>query len=257
MSNILEQSLDDIIGQNKSSSSSNNRRGSSRNNNRRGASRSNRHHPYRSSNSRRDRRDDDGDLFESRSNKSSIPEQVKLLANNRPTLRIKNIHPELNGEDLSKLFSNIGHVDFVKFDDNNDTIAYICFEDNFERNNQLSIEKFNGKKAMGNTLVVENATSLFDRINPNTSRDRRRDLSPGRFGRRGERGGRGGRDIRPRDRGRERGSGKPTGRSRHVKKSAEELDKELNEYMADTNNDQTSIQETNESIATDQNMNVD
>lgn len=231
MSDILEQSLDDIIGQKKSnSSSSSNRRFQSRNN-RRGSSRSSRHHhPYRSS--RRDQ--DDEDLFSSRSSSrsssSGIPEKVRLLANNRPTLRIKNIHPDLNGEDLSKLFSNVDDVDFVKFDDDNDTIAYICFQRNCDINNKNSIEKFNGKKAMGNILVVENTVSLFDRINPRSRgpRDRRRDLSPSRR-REGPRDGgdrrRGGGD---------RKGGRHSGRTRPAKKTAEDLDKELNEYMGKT-----------------------
>ena len=90
------------------------------------STRGNRHHPYRSNPSTR--RDTDSYIPRPAvSSSSSIPKQVSLLANGRPTLRIKNIHPELNGEDLSNLFSSISPVDFVKFDDDNDTI-YICFK---------------------------------------------------------------------------------------------------------------------------------
>lgn len=81
-------------------------------------------------------------------------------------LRLRNIHPELNGEDLSNLFMNIAPVDFVKFDPRDETVAYVCFQLNQGENNAKSILKFDGKKAMGNTLIVENATSLADRIAP-------------------------------------------------------------------------------------------
>lgn len=77
---------------------------------------------------------------------------------------MKNIHPELNGEDLSNLFSSISPVEFVKFDPKDDAVAYVCFQSNNAHNNSSAISKFDGRKAMGNHLVVENATSLADRI---------------------------------------------------------------------------------------------
>ena len=98
-SNILEQSLDDIIGekQHQRKFVPSRRRGNP--NFRRGgggagvSTRGNRHHPYRSNPSTR--RDTDSYIPRPAvSSSSSIPKQVSLLANGRPTLRIKNIHPE-------------------------------------------------------------------------------------------------------------------------------------------------------------------
>lgn len=95
---------------------------------------------------------------------NSIPKSVQRLARNNPILRVKNVHKELNGEDLSKLFEGISPVEFVKFDPANENIAFVCFRFNHSKNNSLAISKFDGRKAMGQTLVVENATSLADRI---------------------------------------------------------------------------------------------
>lgn len=96
----------------------------------------------------------------------SIPREVSALAHSRPLLRVKNIHPDLSGEDMSQLFESIGPVEFVKFDPKREDIAYICFQQNQSRNNSLAVSKFDGRKAMNQTLVVENATSLADRIVP-------------------------------------------------------------------------------------------
>ncbi|RCK63262.1 RNA annealing protein YRA1 [Candida viswanathii] len=223
MSDILEQSLDDIIGQNKSRNpSSSHRRGSSRS--RRGASRSRArpsHHPYRSGRRDGENGDNDDDLFTSRAAghvTSNVPEKVQLLANSRPTLRIKNIHRDLNGEDLSRLFSGVGDVDFVKFDDVDDSVAYVCFQRDCDRSNREAIAKFDGKKAMGKILIVENTSTLFDRIHPAARRDDRRDRERERGPRRERRGA----------------GGRATGRTRPAKKTAEDLDKELNEYMGKT-----------------------
>lgn len=102
---------------------------------------------------------------------SRLPRDVLDLSRGRPVLRVKNIHPDLNGEDLSKLFGQVSPVDFVKFDNRNDTIAYVCFHNDNQRSNGESVNKFDGKKAMGNRLIVEVATSLADRIQiqPNTT----------------------------------------------------------------------------------------
>ncbi|KAI5955587.1 hypothetical protein KGF57_003720 [Candida theae] len=242
MSNILEKSLDDIIGEKKSERkfTPTSRRGrgggplSSR------LHRSHRSPPY----SRRQ-----PDVYIPRgspateglrnSSSSSVPPEVLSMANGRPTLRLKNVHPELNGDDLNKLFSTINDVDFIKFDDKNDTIAYICFQRDCERSNLEAIEKYDGKKAMGKILIVENTVSLADRISiaPRpvgrerfAGRGRERLGNGGGVGKvGGVRGGRGGAL-----RGRISSRGGKSRREPTPKKSAEDLDKELNEYMGNT-----------------------
>lgn len=252
-SNILEQSLDDIIGEKQQHQHQrkfipSRRRGNP--NFRRGgaSSRGNRHHPYRSNPS--NRRDTDSYIPRpsSFSSSSSVPKQVLILANGRPTLRIKNIHPELNGEDLSNLFSSISPVDFVKFDDDNDTIAYICFQNDCERSNLEAIEKFDGKKAMGKLLVVENTTSLLDRIDTRNLNNRIKigsSLSNSSYSHpRGISSGR----RPPRER-------KIGGRSaRPAKKTAEDLDKELENYMHETTTTtEPSLEHTTEQVVTSTN----
>lgn len=149
-------------------------------------------------------------------------------------MRLKNVHPDLDGEDLNNLFLNIAPVDFVKFDPREETTAYVCFQQNNGDNNARAIQKFDGKLAMGNTLVVENATSLADRIAP--SRPPRESMREN--GREGRSEGRGGRDsVRgpkenaareaPRARAKKPKARKP----RPAQKTAEELDLELSAYM--------------------------
>lgn len=139
-------------------------------------------------------------------------------------LRLKNIHPELNGMDMSSLFSTVAPVDFVKFDPRNETIAYVCFQLNFAENNHKAIQKFDGKKAMGNTLVAESATSLADRIAP-ASFGPRRERVPSRQEA----------APRPREQHRVTVKAKVTAerakKVRPVKKTAEDLDNELAAYM--------------------------
>lgn len=213
MSNILEKSLDDIISESKPTHSKSR---IPRNRRRPGhtspppykrhptGTRIHKHRspPYRPI---------------SRSINSTLPRDIAALAGPRPVLRVKNIHPELNGEDLSKLFGNISPVDFVKFDAVNDSVAYVCFHSDCVMSNAEAIQRYDGKKAMGKILVVENAVSLADRI---TS-------LPVRETRGSDRGGsRGGKHRKPRRFGKRFGA------------SAEELDKELSDYMnTDTNED--------------------
>lgn len=135
-------------------------------------------------------------------------------------LRLKNVHPELNGEDLNNLFQNIAPVDFVKFDPRDETIAFVCFQHNTVTNNRKAIDAYDGKKAMGNTLVVENAVSLADRIAPLASR-----VSSARERPSGKGKGVG----KPRAREPKREKAKP--RERKPAPTAEELDAELNNYM--------------------------
>lgn len=80
------------------------------------------------------------------------------------TLRVSNIHPSLNGHDLSTLFSSISPVDYVTFDKNDETTAYIAFIEKSLSICKLAVSKFNNKKAMGLTLSVQINSDLKDRI---------------------------------------------------------------------------------------------
>lgn len=140
-------------------------------------------------------------------------------------LRLKNIHPELNGEDLSNLFLTVAPVDFVKFDPRDEAVAYVCFQLSFSENNAKAILRFDGKKAMGNTLIVENATSLADRIAPRIT-----PAQPVSFHSRVDTGAREGAREGPRVR-REAQRKASVKKPRPAKKTAEELDAELSAYM--------------------------
>ena len=271
MSNILEKSLDDIIGENRSkrrSAAPPRKRGgrggsfSSRPSSLHYRSSSYDRHPYRRPPPDSSRQEADVYIPRSSSSSSNIPRDVLQLAGGRPTLRLRNIHPELNGQDLNNLFSTINDVDFIKFDDENDTIAYICFQNDCERSNTEAIAKYDGKKAMGQILGVENANvvSLAERITlaPISERIRARSRSPPpRRDGRGGRGGRDGRGIAREDRGGPRGArGNRSGRGGRgprgprsgnrgdsnigaSKKTAEDLDKELNDYMGVNNGEES------------------
>lgn len=143
-------------------------------------------------------------------------------------LRLRNVHPELNGMDLSDLLSNVAPVDFVKFDPRDESISYICFQNNQHENNARAISRFDGKKAMGNTLVVETATSLADRIAPSAERDSFRPSNP-----RSRENARARESARPGEAHRARAKAKQTKerKPRPVKKTAEDLDAELSAYM--------------------------
>lgn len=144
-----------------------------------------------------------------------IPALIAEAAANRPMLRLRNIHSDLNGADLLRLFEQVAAVDFVKFDPRNELVAYVCFQLHHNENNRRAVTQFDGKKAMGKTLVVENATSLADRI--------ARPAGPALGGRIGvpERAPRG---EAPRQK-------KAKARKPKVAKSAEDLDAELSAYM--------------------------
>lgn len=137
-------------------------------------------------------------------------------------LRLRNIHPDLNGMDLSNLLATIAPVDFVKFDPRNETIAYVCFQLHYIESNNRAILKFDGKKAMGKTLIVENAASLADRIAPTKNNNSR-----------------GSRDkdstLHAREQHRVRAQNKEKAerakKVRPAKKTAEDLDSELSAYM--------------------------
>lgn len=135
---------------------------------------------------------------------------------------MKNVHPDLNGEDLSNLFFSIAPVDFIKFDPRDEAVAFVCFQLNYADNNARAVQKFDGRKAMGQTLIVENAVSLADRIAPQANPRRH----PGRDHREEA--------PRPREAHRQRAREKKPRQPRKPRpaaKSAEDLDAELSAYM--------------------------
>lgn len=128
---------------------------------------------------------------------------------------MKNIHGDLNGEDLSNLFQSVAPVEFVKFDPRKASVAYICFQYNFAENNSAAIAKYDGKKAMGKILIVENATLLADRISVLPSSTRGVHKTP-----------------RQDNRGREKNTRARIRKAvKQQKSSVEDLDLELDSYM--------------------------
>lgn len=209
---ILERSLDDIIGDKKKQPRK--QSGKRVTSNSKYPSKYNTRAPPRNQQSISFRRD------------SSLPRDVLDLSRGRPVLRVKNIHPDLNGVDLSNLFGTVSPVDFVKFDNKNDTIAYVCFHNDNQRSNGESVNKFDGKKAMGNRLTVEvaGAASLVDRISLNDRLGKKpfRSERPERFG--SERfGSERSKPFKPRQ-----PKAKPV---KKTPKDLDTLDEELNAYM--------------------------
>lgn len=200
MTTLLERSLDEIIGENKSNRVRSKPRGSRGGRN---SGRVSKNSAQRSS----------GPLRSIPSLAGlSVPRDIALLAGRRPVIRVRNIHPELNGDDILSLFGSVGPVEFVKFDTRNDDVAYVCFQRDCARSNATAIANFDGKKAMGQILTVESAVSLADRILGNTRRTKAHVAS----------------------RGRERSavdSEQPQPRPRREKPTADTLDAELDSYM--------------------------
>lgn len=119
----------------------------------------------------------------------------------------------MNGEDLSNLFDGVAPVEFVKFDPRKDDVAYVCFQYDHNKNNSIAISRFDGRKAMGENLVVESATSLADRIvAPRGNPRGPRNAAPG---------GPGGKPQNPLKR-----------KQKPQKKSVDTLDEELSAYMS-------------------------
>lgn len=150
--------------------------------------------------------------------------------------------------DLSNLLSTVAPVDFVKFDPRNETIAYVCFQQQYTENNNLAIQRFDGKKAMGNTLTVENATSLADRIAPAQNRSRREFDRPEAPRSREQ----------PRVRAKAKAKVERAKKIRPVKKTAEDLDNELSAYMNaasgnsnDNGTSETAMQDVSQPIQQD------
>lgn len=145
------------------------------------------------------------------SNIMEIPSDIKE-STTKSIITIRNIHEDLTDEDISGLFTKVAPVEFFKFNPEDRNIGYLVFED--DKFNYKAIKQFNGKKAMGNTLVVEesNPKPLKDRIITN---------------------GRGSRSVGPKaTRSRQRGFKGPKPKGRKIeKKTAEQLDAELTAYM--------------------------
>ncbi|ODQ77517.1 hypothetical protein BABINDRAFT_54454, partial [Babjeviella inositovora NRRL Y-12698] len=217
MSDLLEKSLDDIIGDQPTKPRA------SRND--------------RVSKIRGPRRGSNRDSFASRAHAIShspsmqIPDEIEAKSHGQPLLRIRNLHFQLTSEDLAQLFDQVNTLEFCEvqydlMDESRSTgVAYVQFSSNQARNNAIAIEKFNGKKAVGRILIVENARGLADRLS-----------LPSRGNRRGrpERSGAGaGSSYRPEDEEKrapkERKAREP--RAKRVKKTVEELDAELSEYL--------------------------
>ncbi|VEU20472.1 DEKNAAC101332 [Brettanomyces naardenensis] len=196
MSSLLEKSLDDIIG---SSSTKGSRVGKARG---RGGRRG----------------------F-GRRRRAPVPlhldEQSERLAKGEPYLRVSNLHPELTEKDLEQLFSSIGPIKFVKLELNTNGqstgIAFVGYE--HSRDCSHAIEKFDGRRAAGQIISVENAVPLAERIFASAPRSDRKK-----------------RERRRKDKGEKR---EPQHR-----KTAEELDAELNSYMANEGQqEQAAVQE--------------
>lgn len=142
-------------------------------------------------------------------------------------MRVKNIHSDLDGNDLLELFLGVAAVDFIKFDPKKDSVAYVCFQERNSENNRIAISKFDGRKAMGKILIVENASSLADRIAAPRSDRERADRNE-----RNERNERN--DGR---RGRVNQAQARTRKPKPQKKTVDDLDQELSAYMAGNEGD--------------------
>ena len=119
-------------------------------------------------------------------------------------LRITNLHPDLSETDIRDLFSKIGEVLFCKIKYSTTGLstgnAFVGFVD--PSNCQIAVDKFDGRRAAGQIISVENAVPLSQRIGVNTNNNNK--------------------DNRP--------ARNPRG-GRRTTKSLEELDAELESYM--------------------------
>ncbi|KAH3670425.1 hypothetical protein OGAPHI_000940 [Ogataea philodendri] len=126
--------------------------------------------------------------------------EAEELSGGRPYLRISNLHPELTEKDLSGLFSSVGDLLFTKIEYNtrgeSTGVAFIGFHNPADC--EFAIDRFDGRRAAGQVISVENAIPLSQRIS---------------ISKRGKKAG-------PRERA-----------PKQSRKSVEELDAELNSYM--------------------------
>ncbi|KAH3683869.1 hypothetical protein WICPIJ_005152 [Wickerhamomyces pijperi] len=233
MSDALEKSLDEIIGESQDSKRSNRsfNRGSSRGSNRdtrgprsyRSDRRDDRDRPPRRRSPRRNG-GGDRDLFRDRdsSEREFRPRQTKIqrLSRGKPYLKISNLNYEITGEMLRQLLETIGPVSFLEMDfderDHRPTgIAFAGFED-YEADNRRCIREFDGKPAVGRVIDVEEIKPLLVIGRPSSASS--------------------GSSRGPRSRGdlyipNGPKSDRPPRGPRRGRVNAEDLDKELEEYM--------------------------
>ncbi|ODV84172.1 hypothetical protein CANARDRAFT_177051 [[Candida] arabinofermentans NRRL YB-2248] len=156
-----------------------------------------------------------------------------------------NLHPAVVEADLNQLFSTIAPVKFavieLKTNGESSGIAFVGFED--PSYCSLAVEKFDGRKAAGQIISVENAVPLAQRIGLPTDQnddipysfknDRSHRKLSARIG-----NGPGARIST--------GAGVSSNKGRKItRKTLEELDAELNNYMGgeSTTTEQGQIQE--------------
>lgn len=142
------------------------------------------------------------------------------MARGEPYLRVSNLHPDLTERDLKDLFGRIGPVKFVKLRFNTQGqstgIAFVGYRR--PRDCSYAIEEFDGRRAAGQIISVENAVPLAERIFSSA-----------------------------------KGRSKKHNKARKAKKqpkTAEELDAELSQYMATEGGQDVPAQE-------DQNMDAE
>ncbi|KAH3670256.1 hypothetical protein WICMUC_004909 [Wickerhamomyces mucosus] len=209
-SNILEKSLDEIIGE-----STESKRRFSRPSSARYSRPSRDYRPRSYDHGRRDnnkyssQRDNYRDRYEA-------PRRTKLqrLSDGKSYIKITNLHPEITKDDLEKLLETIGPVAFVEFDlspsGRHSGIVHAGFRD--ESLNIHAVEKFDGRKAANQIIDVEEIKPLTI-----SSRPRHDTYAPRNSTSRSSRPIQ--RDNRPRK------------HERKPRTNVDDLDRELEEYM--------------------------
>lgn len=190
---LLDKSLDEIIGESKSSRDQ--LRNGRHDNNRRGGSRRGVSKSFKSRRGGHRERD------------SHPPpnREIEELSGGRPYLRISNLNYELTEQDIHQLFSQIGDVSFCRIEidtqGNSKGIAYVGYVN--ADDNDAAIDKFDGRRAAGQVITVKD---MSRKKGPNPLLER---ISMG---------------------------GKPKKLKKPVvkKKTAEELDAELDNYFQNT-----------------------
>lgn len=124
-------------------------------------------------------------------------------------MRVSNLHPDLTEKDLRELFSRIGEVKFVKLEMNtrgqSTGVAFVGYT--HPSDCSLAIDKFDGRRAAGQIICVENAVPLADRIFAASQR-------------------------KPKKKNNRRKERKEKKKKQTHRKTAEELDAELSQYMS-------------------------
>lgn len=190
------------------------------------------------------RRDDRrrGDNFRERGperERDFKPRQTKVqrLSGGKPYIKISNLSYEISTDDLKSLLETIGPVSFVdiEYDQNNRSsgIAYAGYVD-YEVDNKKAVDEFDGRKAVGQVIDVEEVKPLNILAKPRSEHRPRADVYvPG-----GVNKNQSNRSERPL-----RGERPP----RRGRANAEDLDKELEEYMNKSNQTEDSNTAANDS----------